>query len=144
MSAEERDAYLQTARTCRVATSGSDGAPHVSALWFVWLGEAIWLYSIVNSQRWTNLMRDPRISILVDDGHDFTELRGIEILGRGEVIGEVPRTGVESNSLLPVESAFGAKYSGGSLAHDGRHAWVKVAPEKIVSWDFGKTSQLSR
>jgi hypothetical protein len=24
------------------------------------------------------------------------------------------------------------------MVHDGRHAWLRVVPEKITSWDFRK------
>ena len=47
MSDDERDAFLVSERTCRVATVGRDGAPHVTPLWFVWDGSALWLTSIV-------------------------------------------------------------------------------------------------
>ena len=79
MDVEERDAFLASERTCRVATVGGDGAPHVTPLWFVWDGSALWLTSIVRSQRWTDLQREPRISVVVDAGTDFMELRGVEI-----------------------------------------------------------------
>ena len=69
MAVEERDAFLASERTCRVATVGGDGAPHVTPLWFVWDGSALWLTSIVRSQRWTDLQREPRISVVVDAGH---------------------------------------------------------------------------
>ena len=36
MTRPEVDAFLGGQRTCRVATAGADGAPHVSPLWFVW------------------------------------------------------------------------------------------------------------
>jgi len=49
MSPEERDAFLDEQRTCRVATAGAAG-PHLTALWFVWDGQALWLTSIVKSQ----------------------------------------------------------------------------------------------
>ena len=49
MSAEERDAFLVTERTCRVASVGGDGSPHVTPLWFVWDGGALWLTSIVRA-----------------------------------------------------------------------------------------------
>ena len=75
-----------------MATVNATG-PHLSAVWFVWDGEALWVSSIVKSQRFTDIQRDPRVSVMVDDGHDFGELRGIEIIGRAEVVGEVPRTG---------------------------------------------------
>jgi hypothetical protein len=135
---QKRDAYLEQARTCRVGTTGADGAAHVSALWFVWDGTALWLNSVVKSQRWTNLVRDPRVSVLVDGGHDFSELHGVELLGRAEVVGEAPRTGEPHDELVAPEVAFGQKYAGGAFAYDGRHAWLKVVPDKIVSWDFRK------
>jgi hypothetical protein len=138
MTPEERHAYLTEARTCRVGTAGTDGAPHVSALWFVWDGEALWLNSVVKSQRWTNVMREPRVSVLVDGGHDFADLHGVEIIGRAEVVGEVPRIGESKDILVGPEKAFGDKYAGGTFAYDGKHAWLKVVPEKIVSWDFRK------
>jgi len=43
MTDGERDAFLRTQPVCRVATLGPGGHPHVSALWFVWDGTALWL-----------------------------------------------------------------------------------------------------
>jgi nitroimidazol reductase NimA-like FMN-containing flavoprotein (pyridoxamine 5'-phosphate oxidase superfamily) len=93
MSPEEVDTFLAEQRTCRVATVGGDGAPHVTPLWFVWDGVALWLTSVVRSQRWTDLQRDGRIAVVVDAGDDFMELRGVELRGTAEQVGEVPRTG---------------------------------------------------
>jgi hypothetical protein len=138
MSDAERDEFLLVERTCRVATVGTEG-PHVAPLWFVWHDGALWLTSLNRSQRWTDLERDPRIAVVVDAGHDYIELRGVELRGRVEVVGEVPRTGEPEPRLEPVERAFAEKYTGGSeFGYDGRHAWLVLRPEKIVSWDFRK------
>jgi PPOX class probable F420-dependent enzyme len=138
MTADERDEYLRRERTCRVATVNGDGSPHLSALWFVWDGEALWLNSIVKSQRWVNIERDPRVSVLVDGGEDFGELRGVELNGRVETVAEVPRTGNPNDDVAEPERLFGEKYAGGQMGYDGRHAWLKLLPDKIVSWDFRK------
>ena len=140
MTPEERDAFLRDERTCRVGTIGADG-PHVTALWFVWDGTSIWLNSIVKSQRWTDLERDPRVTLLVDTGEGFGELRGIEIKGRVVPVGEIPRVGEANDALVAPEQLFGEKYAAGTFVHDGRHAWLRVVPEKIVSWDFRKMGQ---
>jgi len=137
MTPDERDLFLGAERTCRVATIGADG-PHATALWFVWDGASIWLNSIVKSQRWADLRRDPRVTVLVDTGEGFGELHGVEIRGRATPVGEIPRTGQADEALAEPERLFGAKYAGGAFTHDGRHAWLRVAPEKIVSWDFRK------
>lgn len=138
MTDEERDAFLSSERTCRVASAGADGSPHVTPLWFVWDGGALWLTSIVKSQRWTDLQRDGRVGVVVDTGHDFLELRGVEIRGLAEVVGEVPRAGEPNPALEVPERLFADKYAGGQVRHDGRHAWLKITPDKMVSWDFRK------
>jgi PPOX class probable F420-dependent enzyme len=138
MSPEEVDTFLAEQRTCRVATVGGDGAPHVTPLWFVWDGVALWLTSVVRSQRWTDLQRDGRIAVVVDAGDDFMELRGVELRGTAEQVGEVPRTGEPVAELDSAERLYADKYAGGQIVHDGRHAWLWVVPDKIVSWDFRK------
>ena len=139
MTPEERDAFLREERTCRVASVSPTRGPHVSPLWFVWDGEAIWLTSIVRSQRWADLERDPRVGIVVDAGREFNELRGIELSGRIEQVGEVPRVGEPNDELEVPERLFARKYGGrDEMIHDRRHAWLRLKPERIVSWDFRK------
>ena len=137
MTPEERDQFLARERTCRVATAGG-GAPHVTPLWFAWDGTSLWLTSLVNSQRWTDLQRDPRVSAVVDAGDGYMELRGVELRGRAVPVGEAPRTGETVAELEVPERIFADKYAGGRVHHDGRHAWLRITPDKIVSWDFRK------
>lgn len=139
MSDDERDAFLATQKTCRVATLGADGSPHNSAVWFVWHDAALWIYSIVKSQRWTNLKRDARVAVVIDDGDTYFELRGVEFLGSVDFVGEEPRTGEPVAELEPVERIFAEKYMGtDALGYDQRHAWARLRPRKQVSWDFRK------
>jgi general stress protein 26 len=126
MSKEELDEFLTTERTCRVATTGPSG-PHNTPLWFVWDGAALWFTSLVRSQRWTDMERDPRVAVVIDTGTEY-----------GESVGEAPRTGEPNAELEKPESLIAAKYFGGQMHHDGRHAWLRLVPEKITSWDFRK------
>ena len=138
MTKPELDAFLTQERTCRVATAGPQG-PHLTPLWFVWDGTALWLTSLARSQRWTDLERDPRVAVLVDAGEDYAQLRGAELRGRVEVVGEVPRTGAPDPALAEPERLFARKYAGGgTMRHDGRHAWLRLVPDKVSSWDFRK------
>jgi hypothetical protein len=88
MNADELDGFLSEERTCRLATLGSDG-PHVSPVWFVWDSTALWIYSLTRSQRWTDIARDPRVAAVIDAGHEYAELRGVEIEGEAIVVGPV-------------------------------------------------------
>jgi PPOX class probable F420-dependent enzyme len=139
MSPAELDAFLAAERTCRVATAGADGRPHVVPLWFAWDGRALWLTSLVRSQRWADLARDPRVAVVVDTGEEYGELRGVEILGTATPVGDVPRGDADVPELAEPERLFARKYTGtDTYAPDGRHGWLKVVPDKIVSWDFRK------
>ncbi|MER8236910.1 pyridoxamine 5'-phosphate oxidase family protein [Streptomyces sp. NPDC101490] len=139
MTPAELDSFLAEQRTCRVATVSADGRPHVSALWFVWDGSSLWLYSLTRSRRWAELRADPRIAVVVDDGEEYGELRGVELSGRVESVGEAPRTGEPHPGLDAVEALFAAKNFGlEAMPHDGRHAWLRLTPEAVASWDFRK------
>ncbi|MFC0849590.1 MULTISPECIES: pyridoxamine 5'-phosphate oxidase family protein [Streptomyces] len=139
MTDAERDAFLAEQRTCRVATVSPDGHPHVGALWYVWDGTDLWLYSITRSLRWSQLLKDPRIAVVVDAGESYGELRGVELRGKAIPVGETPRTGEPCPELEGPEREFASKNFGlKEMIHDGRHGWLRLRPEKIVSWDFRK------
>jgi pyridoxamine 5'-phosphate oxidase-like protein len=138
MTTEELDSFLTSERTCRVATSTPAG-PHLTALWFVWDKGSLWLYSLTRSKRWSDLSKDPRVAVLIDAGRDYNELRGAELRGRVEIVGEIPRTGGPHPDLDTPEELFARKYLGAdTMLHDHRHAWLRLTPEQIVSWDFRK------
>ncbi|MFI9723514.1 pyridoxamine 5'-phosphate oxidase family protein [Streptomyces sp. NPDC052396] len=139
MTGPELDAFLGEQRVCRVATTGRDGRPHLSPLWFLWHEGSLWLYSLTHSRRWAQLRHDPRAAAVVDDGVTFGELRGAELSGTVTVVGEVPRAGERQDELGTVERLFAAKYFGRiTLPYDGRHAWLRLRPDSVVSWDFRK------
>jgi len=78
MSEAEIDAFLRGARTiilCRVAR---DGAPHPMPMWFgVEDDGAVVMTTFAKSQKGRNLERDPRVSLLVEDGEEYAKLRGV-------------------------------------------------------------------
>jgi hypothetical protein len=142
MTSQELDAFLTEQRTCRAATVSADGMPHVSPLWFVWDGTSLWLYSLARSRRWADLRADGRVAVVVDAGEEYGELRGVELSGRVEFVGECPRTGEPCPELDAPERLFARKNFGLSeMFHDGRHAWARLTPDKIASWDFRKLAK---
>jgi hypothetical protein len=89
---------------------------------------------------------------VIDAGEHYHELHGVEIEGEAAVVGPVPRTadaepGLPEHELAELaepERLMAAKYEhpGGGMIHDGRHAWLRVTPGKITSWDFRKLASL--
>ena len=151
MSAEELTSFLGEQHTCRFATTGPDG-PHVAPVWFVWDGQAIWVYSLTRSQRWANVSRDPRVAVVVDDGHHYHELHGVEIEGQATVdrAGAANRPGRRGRARARrARTPDGGQVlrpdthpAAGEMTHDGRHAWLRITPLKMVSWDFRKLATL--
>ena len=60
-----------------LATVGPDGAPHVAPVWFVWREEAVYLSTRRGRRSWLNAELDPRVSVVIDRGHEWAELSGV-------------------------------------------------------------------
>ncbi len=119
----------------------------MSPVWFVWHDGAVWIYSLTRSQRWTDLQRDPSVAVVIDAGHHYHELHGAEIEGRAEIVGPVPRTADQdpgTPELAEPERLMARKYfdPAPTMLHDGRHAWLRITPAKITTWDFRKLAAL--
>ena len=138
----ERDDLLRTEWTCRIGTVGPRGTPHVSPVWFVWDGESIWISSLIHSRRWSDIAANRTVSVCVDTGRDYYELRGVEFVGQAEFVGEKPRRGDPNPEIEKIEEAEWQKYGcGGRGNYDGRHAWIRVRPARQFTWDFSKITR---
>lgn len=74
---EEIAAYLAEEKTVVVGTNGPRGLPHLMPLWFVMRGTEVWGWTFAKSQKAVNLRRDPRATILFEDGVQYDQLRGV-------------------------------------------------------------------
>ena len=61
-------AYLEAEKTVIVGTNGPRGVPHLMPVWFVMRGTEVWSWTFAKSQKAKNLERDPRATLLVEDG----------------------------------------------------------------------------
>ncbi len=140
MSDEEIDEFLRGRHTMSVATFGKDGAIHLVAMWYAFLDgkPAFWTYA--KSQKIRNLRRDPRITLLVEDGDSYSQLRGVEITGRGTII-EDPET------IVSLGMRIAERYQGIAPSDDMRpmiakqaakRVAVRIHPKRVVSWDHRK------
>jgi hypothetical protein len=57
----------------------------------------LWL-SLVRSQRWVDLARDPRAAVVIDAGTEFHALRGVEIVGECDL--EPPASAQPSTAAM--------------------------------------------
>ena len=134
---DELNELLGRARTLRIGTVSSDGWPHVVPLWFVWHDGAMWVNNLRKSRRSKDLAAGSRAALCVDEGEEYQELRGAVLYGTFE-----EAESVKNAPLAGVRAAFARKYWGGADVPELRsHVWLRLVPEKIVSWDFRKIPQ---
>ena len=88
MTDEEVWAFVDGQRSLQVATINRDGTPHLSTLWFAPAAGALVFETFTKSQKIKNLERDPRVTLLLEDGEVYEELRGVMFSGVAELHGD--------------------------------------------------------
>lgn len=86
MTGSEITTFIERSRTCTLATVGADGRPHLVAMWYAVIDGEIWFETKAASQKAVNVRRDPRFTILIEDGLTYDRLRGVAIDGTAEII----------------------------------------------------------
>lgn len=139
MTAAEIDEYLSAPRTVTMATIGSDGLIHQVAMFYAWIDGEMWIETKTKSQKVQNLRRDARMSMHVEDGSDYHELRGVNLQGRGEIV-------EDADQLRRVGVNLIDRYHGGydesrepfleSIINN--RVAVRILPSRTTSWDHRK------
>ena len=129
--------YLEESRTIILVSQGSAGYPHPMPMWFAVDDDgSICMATYRNSQKIKNIQRDSRVSLLVESGAVYAELKGIVIYGHAEIIDDFERV---VDVLL---AAAGAESNGSTRQGVSKTAakryLIRVKPERVVSWDPAK------
>jgi PPOX class probable F420-dependent enzyme len=91
MTPEEVDAFLIESRTMTMCSLGPDGSIHAVAMWYGFLEGCVAVETKAKSQKVQNLRRDPRLTLLFEAGESYDELRGVELVGRAEMVDDPER-----------------------------------------------------
>ena len=89
MTTEELDAFLAEQMKVQVATIGKDGTPHLSTLFYAVHDGTVAFWTYGTSQKVVNLRRDPRMTLLVEDGQAYSELRGATLYGTARIVDDL-------------------------------------------------------
>lgn len=86
MTDEEIDAFLRERHTMSAASYGPGGRIHLVAMWYGFVGDDIAMWTFRKAQKVRNVTRDPRVTWMVEDGDDYSSLRGVELSGTAEIV----------------------------------------------------------
>lgn len=146
MSQSEMDEFLAEGHTLLVSSIGADGYPHIAPMWYVIDSGKIVFRSFTKSQKIVNLQRDPKLSVLIEVGESYDELRGLMIRGTAKLV-------TDPGYILKIYGTLAAKYAmiGGAPQEltdeelesafgrfSSKNTAVVVEPVKIATWDHRK------
>ena len=142
LSDEEQRELIDTERIAIVSTLGPRGWPHVMPLWYVPRDGEIWIWTYAKSQKVRNLERDPRATLLIETGVEYSDLRGVQIEAEAELIRDLDLIVDYAKELTiryseGIESVEGDA-AAGLRAQAPKRVAIHFHPKRVASWDHGK------
>jgi len=142
LTEEEQLELLDQERVVIISSLGPRGWPHSMPMWFVVRDGDIWCWTYAKSQKVKNLERDPRATLLIETGHEYQELRGIQIEAEAELIRDTDEV-FEFAKLLTVRYAEGLTElpEGADVAlraQAPKRVAMHFKPVRTATWDHRK------
>jgi PPOX class probable F420-dependent enzyme len=142
LSEDEQRELIDSERVVVVASFGTRGWPHLMPLWYVPREGEIWIYTYAKSQKVRNLERDPRATLLVETGHEYSELRGVMIEAEAEIHRDL-------ETVYPIAEQLTLRYAEGLSSVEGdaktaleaqarKRVAVHFRPLRTATWDHRK------
>ncbi len=140
LTPEEREQFLAEGWTLQVASIGPKGFPHLVAMWYVVMDGDIAFTTFRKSQKVLNLKRDPKLTVMLESGRGYAELRGLVMEGEAEIVDDPAFT-------ARVMAQIGQKYNGipaptetpeAALAVASKRVVIRLKPVDEYSWDHSK------
>ena len=122
------EAFLKGVHFGKLATIKKDGSPHVTPIWYMYEDGKLLVNTSPGWEKYGNIMRDPRVSFLVDDGYSY-----LMVEGRARVAeGRDARKDIETLAIRYQGEEKGKK-SARDIYWKQPRASIEIVPERIVS-----------
>ncbi len=139
MDQAEVDAFLAEQRVMTMCTLNHDGTIHAVAMWFGLLDGCIAIETKAKSQKAKNLARNPMMTCLIEAGETYGELRGVELVGHGELVDDPEvmfELGVSMFSRYHGEYTEESRPLVEAMLH--KRIVTKLVIDRVVTWDHRK------
>ena len=139
MTSAEVEEFLHGRHVLNVATFNHDATIHLVAMWYGFLDGDLVFETFAKSQKVQNVRRDGRITVLVEDGDHYEELRGVEIVGTAEVIEDPAEVRKVARDVLVRYHELDEKdLDGAAELMANKRVGIRIRRERTVSWDHRK------
>jgi PPOX class probable F420-dependent enzyme len=139
---DELAQLLEEERVVVISSFGPRGWPHSMPMWFTVRDGEIWVWTYAKSQKVKNLERDPRATLLVEAGQEYTELRGVMIEAEAEIVRD-PDAILEFGKELTIRYSEGIDSIEGDAAtamqaQAAKRVAIRFEAKRTSTWDHRK------
>lgn len=132
----ELDEFLVKSPVATLCTQNADGTIHAAPVWFKYEGGELLFGTQNDTRRIKNIQKNPNVTAVVDNHQEFP-YKGVVIYGKARL---------DYNNAIPTRVAMFEKYMpkasaeklANGLAAMRKLVVIRVKPNKIVSYDYGK------
>lgn len=143
MTDDEINAYLRSAKTMTLVSNGKDGFPHPMPMWFALDDDnTVYMTTFRKSQKVKNLQRNPKVTLMVESGEQYQQLKGLIIHAEVEFLDDVDaardimfRVSVQRGDANADDET---QVKSGMQRSAEKRIGMKFKPQRVVSWDHGK------
>ncbi|MEE9284935.1 MAG: pyridoxamine 5'-phosphate oxidase family protein [Dehalococcoidia bacterium] len=146
---QEIDEFLTNGHTVIFTCLDKNGYPHSTPLWYVYMDGHIVVRGRTGSQKQRNLQRDSRVSVLVESGERWRDLKAVMIRGRAEPV-EDEETQARYDRLMdekyePFRERRGSMPDRVKAHYSVGKVYYRVVPKKkLATWDNQKIRMVAR
>jgi PPOX class probable F420-dependent enzyme len=145
LSPDEQLELLDSERVVIVSSHGPRGWPHSMPKWLTVRDGEVWHWTYAKSQKVRNLERDNRATVLIEAGHEYQELRGIQIEAEAEIIRDTERVfdfakelaGRYADGIDEIDE-IGDDAAAALQAQAPKRVAIRFEPVRTASWDHRK------
>ncbi|MHB8244063.1 MAG: pyridoxamine 5'-phosphate oxidase family protein [Acidimicrobiales bacterium] len=141
MTEEEIAAFLAERRVATMCTLNHDGTIHAVAMWYGFLEGCVAIETKAKSQKAQNLRRNGNMTLLIEAGEAYDQLRGVELVGEAEIVEDPDRMMVLGVSVFERHyGPYSDDAAGLVQAMLNKRIVAKLHVRRTVSWDHRKLS----
>ena len=131
----KKDEFLKTQKILRLSTIDKNNFPHITPVWYRYIGKKIYIGTNTKSQKIINLQKNNHTSFCVDVGVNSPYIYGVMGQGIANIILEMPKTKTIAKKILLKYFKTMENKSAKELLED-TDCIIEIIPKKYSKWNY--------
>jgi PPOX class probable F420-dependent enzyme len=119
--------FLKGVHFAKLASLMKDGRPQLTPIWYMYTDGKLIINTTTDRTKYRNIKRDPRVSLLVDDGYPY-----VTVFGKARIASERdPLKDIEALAIRYMGEERGRKSARDRYWKQPRVS-IEIVPDKVV------------